>query len=77
MTCRDVSTLISSGQLDAEPWIRRLLVRVHLVMCRHCRRFHRQIQQLEAGVRRALADLDSGRTGDLEERILSRLSGRP
>lgn len=76
MTCRDVSTLMASGRLGAEPWFRRLLAHAHLAMCRHCRRFRRQIQRLDAGMRRALADLDRGQPADLEERVLSRLSER-
>ena len=45
LTCKQVSKEIASEELDAA-WKRRLGVRSHLLMCRHCRgysarRFHR------------------------------------
>jgi hypothetical protein len=43
MTCKEVSTLVSTGDLQAASPARRLGVRVHLAMCRHCRAFRRQV----------------------------------
>lgn len=48
LTCKDV-TERSSGYLDGElPWRGRLRIRLHLLMCRHCRLF---VRQFEAGLR--------------------------
>lgn len=46
MTCKEVSTLMSMGGMDAAPWRTRLAVRLHLSMCRHCRAFKRQLEAL-------------------------------
>jgi hypothetical protein len=43
MTCKEVSMLVSSGGLPDAPLMRRLSVRLHLAMCRHCRAFRRQL----------------------------------
>jgi predicted anti-sigma-YlaC factor YlaD len=46
MTCKEVSTLMSSGGVPAVPLVVRLGVRLHLVMCRHCRAFKRQLDAM-------------------------------
>jgi hypothetical protein len=43
MTCKEVSTLVSTGDVERAPMARRLAVWLHVAMCRHCRAFRRQI----------------------------------
>jgi predicted anti-sigma-YlaC factor YlaD len=43
MTCKEVSTLVATGDLQSASLARRLGVRMHLAMCRHCRAFRRQV----------------------------------
>jgi len=43
MTCKDVSTLVSMGDIERAPMARRMAVWLHLAMCRHCRAFRRQM----------------------------------
>lgn len=44
MTCRDV-TALASQHLDGElPIGKRLAIRMHVLMCRHCRRYLRQLR---------------------------------
>ena len=68
--------MIASEELRATPWLRRLEARLHLIMCRHCRRYSRQIQALGSAVRHTLGgnDLDQDSRGRLRESILRRLS---
>lgn len=72
--CKDVATLISTDQLASQPVWRRLAVRAHLMMCRHCRRFARQIALLK----RAAVDLggtfDRDAPADFEQRLAGRLN---
>lgn len=53
MNCQQASRLISDG-LD-RPLSRSEQVRlsVHLMLCRNCRHFRQQMQQLRQGIRRA------------------------
>lgn len=44
--CKEVATLISTDALPALGFWWRLSVRLHLMMCRHCRRFARQVALL-------------------------------
>jgi hypothetical protein len=76
LRCRDVSTLISTDTLASAPWTRRLAVRLHLAMCRHCRRFARQIELLRRSARTMGREFDA-EAPELDERIRRRLSGPP
>lgn len=46
LTCKEAIRLVSEG-LDRElPWPRRLGLKMHLLMCRHCSAYNRQIRGL-------------------------------
>ncbi len=46
LTCKEVSRTIASDGLAEAGLRRRLAVRIHLWMCRHCRRYATQMRQL-------------------------------
>jgi len=73
MTCREVSTLVSTGELADAPMTRRLGARIHLAMCRHCRAFKRQIEAIGRAARDASLGFEREPASDFETRILSRL----
>jgi anti-sigma factor ChrR (cupin superfamily) len=51
LTCRDATDL-ASDHVDGELGLRdRLSLRSHLLLCRHCRRFHRQFRLLVGSLR--------------------------
>lgn len=50
LTCKQVSKEIASEELDAA-WKRRLGVRSHLLMCRHCRGYAAQLRVIGAAAR--------------------------
>ncbi|MBI3492261.1 MAG: zf-HC2 domain-containing protein [Acidobacteria bacterium] len=73
MTCKDVSTLVSTGGLSDAPLVRRLAVRLHLAMCRHCRAFRRQVEAVARSARAAAAALEVEPLHDFESNIVERL----
>ena len=52
LNCHDVSHLIASSESDELGFMKRLEIRLHLMMCRHCNRYAQQIKALGAGARR-------------------------
>lgn len=76
--CKGVAQLLTSGELDQVGFWRRIPVRVHLWLCRHCSRLARQMEALRAGARTMAGSHDKEKTGDksLEERILRKLGSR-
>jgi hypothetical protein len=43
-TCREVTNLVASGELESSSLRKRLKVRLHLFMCKHCSGYLRQIR---------------------------------
>lgn len=56
MTCKEVSQTIASDELSAAGWRQRLAARLHLLMCRHCRRYARQMSQIGEAAREVFSD---------------------
>jgi anti-sigma factor ChrR (cupin superfamily) len=73
MTCKDVSTLISTGALSEAPLMRRLAVRVHLTICRRCRAFRRQVEVVARAACAAAEALHAEPAGDFEANIVDRM----
>jgi hypothetical protein len=46
MTCKEVSTMVSMGELETKRLSKRMAVWMHLAMCRHCREFERQLRSM-------------------------------
>lgn len=72
-TCQEVAAQLSKEQDDAQPVRRRLSLRVHLMMCRHCRRYERQLAWLRRSFMRARGD---NATPRLSERARARIRRR-
>jgi len=52
LTCRDVTRLLSQGEDRALSFGERLELRVHLLVCRACSRFGRQMRLLRRAMRK-------------------------
>lgn len=76
MTCKEVSTLVSSGRLADAPMTSRLGARLHLMMCRHCRVFSRQLEAIARAARVAGLEFEREPAADFEAKILSSCLGR-
>lgn len=73
MTCKEVSTLVSMDQVAPAPLARRVVIGVHLMMCRHCRAFRRQLLGLGRTARLASDDVAREPAAGFENRIVERL----
>lgn len=71
-TCREVSRLLASDEVDAAPAVRRVLTRLHFLMCDDCTRYASELRQLGETARRLLrTPLDPDRLAALEQAILA------
>ena len=57
LNCKEVVRLIASDELDDAAWLDRTFVRLHLMLCRHCRGYAAQLRAIGAAARDR-ADLD-------------------
>lgn len=73
LPCKEVTRLHASDEIRMAPLRTRLRVRMHLMLCRHCRRYVRELARIGAVAReliRSAAD-DPDRDEALIRRVLS------
>ncbi len=78
LSCKEISRSIASDELAGASWTRRLGVRFHLLMCRHCRRYEAQLRAIGATARRLFHRPEEGDQATLErleKRILASSEG--
>ena len=51
LNCKEVSRLIASEELADAVWSDRALVRLHLLMCRHCKGYAAQLRAIGSAAR--------------------------
>lgn len=73
ITCHDVSMLVSTGELPEASLARRLSVRMHLAMCRHCRAFRRQVEIIGRAARVAGLAFERELDKEFASRLVQRL----
>lgn len=74
-SCREVAQRLSREQDELNRGGSRLALRMHLLMCRHCRRYDKQLQWLRANLRRALTRASRSRLSPAaRDRIRDRLA---
>ena len=73
MTCKEVSTLVSTEQVHEAPLAQRIGVRLHLMMCRHCRRFRRQLFRIGRVAGLIAGEVEHEPSSSFEGRIVERL----
>ena len=73
--CKQVSRAVAADAFETANWRRRLAIRLHLLMCGHCRRFSRQIRALGVAARRPSGEepTDTDALDRLRESILGPL----
>jgi hypothetical protein len=73
LRCNEVTRLCASEDIRGAPWRTRIAVRLHLVMCRNCRRYVRELARIGAAARALLRDDadEVDQNEDLIRRVLS------
>ncbi len=71
-TCREVTQLVASGELESTRLVQRLKVRLHLFMCKHCSNYASQIRSIGERARMVFRSggEDAGTADRLEKSIL-------
>ncbi|HXG43904.1 MAG TPA: hypothetical protein VNJ71_04010 [Gemmatimonadales bacterium] len=72
-TCREITRLLASDDLQTAPLATRILTRLHLLLCDDCSRYARELADLAEVLRESLrVPLDPVRLAALERAILER-----
>ncbi len=74
LSCKELTRKIASDELAQAGWSERVAIRLHLLMCRHCRRYTAQLQAIGASARElwGVGCEDPNTMERLESKILER-----
>ncbi len=71
LTCRDVVRRVASATRDGGEPMSGMMLRLHLLLCRDCRRYARELRSLGDALRHGhAADGDAEQLRMLEQRII-------
>ena len=76
LSCKETARLLSESLEHPLPFRRRLGLKMHLLMCRFCRRYARQVRAIESVARsyaRRVEDPDRPASGSLTQDARERL----
>ncbi len=76
LSCKEVMRRIATDEFAEAGWLQRLGLRFHLLMCRHCRCYQKQLRALGAGARDRWGSFpeDPATLERLEQKILEECS---
>ncbi len=79
LSCKQVTRVVARGELEEAPWRTRLAIRMHLMMCRHCRRYVDQLRRIGEALRACFVGeaVDPDRLVQLESAVLARAGLEP
>ena len=52
LSCKEVTRIVASDELAGAGWRRRLAIRIHLLICRYCRRYAAQLRAIGQSARK-------------------------
>ena len=75
ISCKEVVKTISSE--DRKTWRRNIQVQLHLMICRHCGKYAKQLVLLKAGIQKIFSDnlnsSDKLKIKEVENRIIEKM----
>lgn len=73
LNCKQVTKIISSE--DSQSWRRKLEVRFHLLMCKHCRKYAKHIDIIKTSFKNIfqLSDADKEKINEIEQTVLEKI----
>ncbi len=78
LSCNEICRLVAGDELAEAGWRRRLEGRLHLLMCRYCRRYEAQLRAIGVTARRLFLRSEEGNQATLErlgKRLLASYEG--
>jgi len=77
LKCKEVSRLVTADLVGGLGFMKKLELRMHLLMCIHCRRYVEQIKAIGRGARRLLVgkSADSEQLKRMEKEIVDQCCG--
>ena len=77
LNCSQVARSIASDEYRTGGFLKKLSVRMHLAMCRHCSRYFRQLRALGNVFREMGDEFPISQAQAARDRLVARLSRKP
>ncbi|MBO9493112.1 zf-HC2 domain-containing protein [Thalassotalea sp. G20_0] len=74
LKCRDIEQMAGQLQDDELNWRQRLSMRMHLIMCHHCRRFLKQFAVIKKLAEHSVSEPASD---DEVKSVMDKINGSP
>lgn len=75
LSCKEIVTIVSSDEDVA--WTKLIHVRFHLMMCRHCSRYAKQIKLLRSSAKQLVnarySEVDELKLREIEKRAIDQI----
>ena len=77
LKCKDLTRMIASDETEDFGFMKRMEVRFHLFMCKHCREYSGQIRSIGRGAKKMAAEAEPDREQlrRLEKDICGKMCG--
>ena len=77
LKCKEVTGLVATGSLENIGWMKKLEIRMHLMMCVHCRRYLSQIRAIGHGAQTLVRgqEADPEQLQRMEQEVLHEICG--
>jgi hypothetical protein len=74
--CSEVVRLVSSDEYLSAGFLKKVQIRLHLAMCKHCSKYVGQLRALAAAVRKTSSAVPASEIESAKAHILQRLTGK-
>lgn len=75
LSCKDIVKIVSSEENSS--WSKKIEVKMHLLMCRHCAKYAKQIDMIKKGFKKALSKSDiknvDQKINEIENQVLEKI----
>lgn len=75
-TCLEVTRSLASDEYRRAGFLKKLGIRLHLALCKHCSRYARQLWTIAAALRVGKRETPPAEVEAAKQRILKQLSGK-
>lgn len=73
-SCSEVAKWIASDEYQSAGFLRKLGVRLHLLMCKNCSRYERQLKALAAALRKRSCEIPPSQIDGVKARLIDLLA---
>jgi len=76
LNCKQVSQLVSQSLDRRLTWKERMAVRMHLIICKYCKRFEQQLHAMRKAIKRMATEVEQDDTIQMPSDVKARIADK-